>query len=270
MKERQNLCKVTKALYGYVLGSAGDYLNQPNPATVTLAQMTAYESSIKGRPNTKACYCAVVKTFLVWCGNRQAVKWRTPSMCVKTDGIFLSEQTVEYVRQVSKRLGTETELLYSLAVDNGCRIIDMVRMTTQNAKELLSSGMTQIRSKGRNGGKLRPLVLNQMTFEPLTRYLRMRESSSELLFDVCDATIANRLEALSDMAKVEFRPHDLRRTFGNRHWRAGTPIETIARLMGHESVDMTFRAYIGVQMDDMLRAQRNLVPSSMSQQVRLA
>jgi integrase len=72
----------------------------------------------------------------------------------------------------------------------------------------------------------------------------------------------DKLTKLSEISKVEFRPHDLRRTFGNRHWRAGTPIETIAHLMGHESIDMTFRAYIGVQYSDMLQAQRRLCPSA--------
>jgi hypothetical protein len=35
--------------------------------------------------------------------------------------------------------------------------------------------------------------------------------------------------------------------------------------MGHESVDMTFRAYIGVQREDMLSAQAKLCPAGPSQ-----
>jgi len=119
-----------------------------------------------------------------------------------------------------------------------------------------------ILSKGRGGGKPRPLVLNQATFAPLSSYLRTGPAERGRLFNVTRRAMYDKLMKVSKLSKVQFSPHDLRRTFGNRHWRAGTPIETIAHLMGHESIDMTFRAYIGVQMCDMMQAQRNLCPSA--------
>jgi integrase len=66
------------------------------------------------------------------------------------------------------------------------------------------------------------------------------------------------VKGISAKSGIRFSPHDLRRTFGNRHWRAGTPIEVIAKLMGHETINTTFRAYIGVAYDDMRSAQKNI------------
>jgi integrase len=53
-------------------------------------------------------------------------------------------------------------------------------------------------------------------------------------------------------------PHDLRATFGNRHWKNGTDLAIIAMLMGHESPDQTFKAYIGVSQGDCRKAQDRL------------
>ena len=275
-EKKRTIAMTSWQRYKDIIEDAGEWMGCPSPDEVTMAMLEEYESSIDGNHNTRHIYCSVVRTFLVWTGNRDAARWRILAQARPTvGGIFLSEQTVEYVRQVAHQLGKDYELLYSLAVDNGCRMIDVRRMTVANAKEMLATGMSMILSKGRGGGKLRPLVLNQQTFEPLTRYLRERESLSPLLFSGLSYTAMwRRLTHLSEISKVEFSPHDLRRTFGHRHWRAGTPIETIAKLLGHEDISTSFRAYIGVQMDDMLQAQQRLgtpisCPSAPSQQVRI-
>lgn len=267
-RRRATLSKESLEEYRGILEGAGGRLGWPPPSRVTVAMLERYEASLSPNPNTRRTYCSVLKRFLMQSGCPEAARWGPVAVArPKLDGVFLEEATVEYVRQVARGLGPEHELLYSLAVDNGCRVIDMRRMTVANARELLSSGVSMIVSKGRGGGKPRPLVLNQQTFEPLARYLRARmPAPGGLLFGgISKSTVRRRFRSLSEKAQVYFEPHDLRRTFGHRHWRAGTPIETIAKLMGHESVDQTFRAYIGVQMDDMLAAQRRLCPPQLSQ-----
>jgi integrase len=41
----------------------------------------------------------------------------------------------------------------------------------------------------------------------------------------------------------------LGRTLGRRQWQFGTKIETIAEMLGHESIDMT-RKYHGINLSD--------------------
>lgn len=51
--------------------------------------------------------------------------------------------------------------------------------------------------------------------------------------------------------------HDLRRTFGRSHWKAGTPLPVIRDLLGHHSLDMTIR-YLGIGADEMALAMNRL------------
>ena len=63
--------------------------------------------------------------------------------------------------------------------------------------------------------------------------------------------------------KFDFSNHTLRRTFGRRQWKLGTPIETIAEMLGHESIDMT-RRYLGLNLTDQerpMKAQDRFVES---------
>ena len=65
------------------------------------------------------------------------------------------------------------------------------------------------------------------------------------------------IEPVRRITGVHFGNHTLRRTFGRQLWKNGVPIETISRILGHESVSMTLR-YIGVNIGDMSSAINGL------------
>lgn len=56
----------------------------------------------------------------------------------------------------------------------------------------------------------------------------------------------------------EFSNHTLRRTFGRAMYRSKVPLATIAKILGHESTDVTL-TYIGVDLDDMSVAMSQFV-----------
>ena len=58
---------------------------------------------------------------------------------------------------------------------------------------------------------------------------------------------------LSEELGFPVRNHALRRTFGRALFRAGVGVETIAKILGHQSTEVTLR-YIGVDLDDMRSA----------------
>ena len=62
---------------------------------------------------------------------------------------------------------------------------------------------------------------------------------------------------LNEALGFHFSNHTLRRTFGRALFRAGVSVAVIAKILGHESTDVTLR-YIGVDMDDMTAAMRRL------------
>ena len=65
--------------------------------------------------------------------------------------------------------------------------------------------------------------------------------------------IDRQLDRLSEQIGIDFSSHTLRRTFGRTMYRAGVPVATISKILGHEDTAMTLR-YIGVDMDDMTSA----------------
>lgn len=58
------------------------------------------------------------------------------------------------------------------------------------------------------------------------------------------------IHKVRDRLGMDFSNHTVRRTFGRNLYHAGTPIETISKLYGHEDIQTTLK-YIGVNLDDM-------------------
>lgn len=58
------------------------------------------------------------------------------------------------------------------------------------------------------------------------------------------------IHKVRDRLGMNFKNHTLRRTFGRKLYHAGIPIETIAKLYGHEDIKTTIR-YLGINLDDM-------------------
>ncbi len=71
------------------------------------------------------------------------------------------------------------------------------------------------------------------------------------------------IHRIRDRLGMNFGNHTLRRTFGRNLYHAGTPIETISKLYGHEDIQTTLR-YIGVNLDDMSDALSKLYVHQMN------
>jgi integrase len=116
--------------------------------------------------------------------------------------------------------------------------------------------------------------MSKMTRDPLRMYLEHRDALVKKcgmdpqnlmirehcgrLYPLSPNAVAARDKILGAKAGIDLQSHDLRASFGHRHWKAGTDLLTIAMLMGHESPDTTFRSYIGVSQADMRAAQDRL------------
>jgi len=65
------------------------------------------------------------------------------------------------------------------------------------------------------------------------------------------------LKWVAKRTNLKFTNHTLRRTYGRTLWLVGIPIESIAKLMGHEDTKTTI-LYLGLNMDDMSDAMQRL------------
>lgn len=274
--EQASIGQNSREKYELWLRQAGTILDFPPPVTMKMPILRELERSMNGSESYRAVSLSVVRAYLIFAGCKAAREWKFPYKARPTvNGIFLSELDVAMIRQHARSIGTETELFFSLAVDNGLRVIDMRRLTMTNAHELLRSKNSTILGKGRGNGKPGHLELSRMTERPLSQYLVTREEWSKVavkdsdrlivlpkkgtLVPISYETIFRRIAELSEASGIHFRPHDLRRTYGHRLHLAGVPIETIARLMRHESINQSFRSYIGILGDELREAQDRLV-----------
>ena len=273
-------------LYENWIERSGRLLDLKDPRKVDLRDMVWLESRLIGSETTVAVKAAVFRTFLRWCGNKDAQRWKIQAkQRPKTDGVFLTEDQITVCHHAAEVLGIEHILLFSLAVDNGLRAVDMLRLTMRNAQQLLSSGQSVIRSKGRRGGKMRLMVMSRATLPILEEYMMHRRQLTDQyrrdpalllirediklrsIVPMTYEVVLSRMRTISTLSGIYFRPHDGRRTFGNRHHRAETDLETIAALMGHSRIDQTFRSYIGITAQEMREAQDRLCPSCIIQSV---
>ena len=256
------------------LHQAWELLGEKDPLSVTLDDMYRLEGTWPIGENTKSSRLSVVRAFLTDCGNKDAMRWEIRARAhPKEDRVYLSEEAVADIREAAHQLGWEMELIYSLGVDNSLRAGDQSRIRLEEAKQLLWQGQAIITCKGANGGKRRLLVMSKATREPLKQYLKCRaelvakhghDPGNLLLVEhnglknMSAYGVAYRIRQLSKAVGLRFRSHDLRATFGNRHWKAGTDILLIAAMMGHENPNTTFRCYIGVNQGDQRVAQDRL------------
>lgn len=156
----------------------------------------------------------------------------------------------------------------------GLRRVEVVRMRTTDINS--EEGIITVRGKGSQGGKPRCIPFGidtdtviRQTLEARSNMIREARKRFPVTTVVPDNLIlwmkAGRLHAYSeegyglDKAVCEplsrdlgfrFSNHTLRRTFGRALYRAGVEVATIAKILGHESTEVTLR-YIGVDLDDM-------------------
>lgn len=254
---------------------AWEVLGEKAPLEVTLRDLERLEASWKIGQNTKASRLRVIREFLRQCGNKQALKWYIRAVArPKEDRVFLSEAAVEDIRLIARSMGPESELIFSLGVDNSLRAGDQARITLDEAKELLWKGQSVITCKGRNKGKRRLLVMSLVTRAPLRAYLAEREKMvakyghdpgnlfltdhNGKLKNMTSKGVGYRVKKISWQVGTYFRSHDQRATFGNRHWNNKEDLLTIAAMMGIENPNLAFRCYIGVSQGDQRAAQDRL------------
>jgi integrase len=170
------------------------------------------------------------------------------------------------------------ELLVMCELGMGLRRVEVSRMCMSH----MHNGYMDVIGKGKAGGKLRTVPFHPRMYDTLNRYYSYRcelEATAKSvnrypvvvpdrmliyrkkgkLFAYSDVKLTGvdkLLSSLSDEIGIEFTHHTLRRTFGRTMFHSHVPVATIAKLLGHESTDMTLK-YIGVDLDDMSAAMTN-------------
>ena len=151
----------------------------------------------------------------------------------------------------------------------GMRRVEIIRLRPDDIHDLQS--YVDVRGKS---SKLRSIPYTVGTREIMQLALKRRaeqieaRTAGEIPENLILWLKAGRLHAYSEegygLDKVVTEPlskqlgfrvtnHKGRRTFGRTMYRAGVPVPTISKILGHDSTEVTLR-YIGVDLDDMRKA----------------
>lgn len=185
---------------------------------------------------------------------------------------WLSTEDAAYLLRIRKT--PLQDLVIHLELCLGLRRVEVIRLRMEDV--VWDGQYLKVTGKGPGGGSPRLVPFNHGTKDVLDRWMAQRArwvaqsqqrfpKSAEIPEQLVVWFKAGRLHPyseegygldksviapLNDATGLTFSNHTLRRTFGRALFRAGVPVPTIARILGHESTSITLR-YIGVDLDDM-------------------
>jgi len=168
---------------------------------------------------------------------RTRVDWLTPDEC---ESVFRTPMT------------PRESLLIGAGLLQGLRRVESLRMTVRDARDALRTSVLRVRGKG---GKERAIPLQDEFSVILRSYLVWLDPPDEdgMVMGLSRTCSEEILARFCSRHGRKFTFHTMRRSFGRNLWLLGVPIETIAELLGHSSIDMT-RKYLGIDQSDMRKA----------------
>ena len=252
-----------KTLEGYedAIGRAHGILAQagvpPCPSRLTSEQVRAIERGFAGNP----WLLRTLSVCLRGMGCREPVRYVIPP---RHRVRWLSDYQADVVLGTALGLGPPWSTVIHLELENGFRRVSVSRARVDDFK----SNPVYVRGKGKDytiwpHPRLPEVLRDTMTWrrerglDSYTWLLPAVSSKCRTIGPYSENGLDVVLAKVALESGVKFSHHDLRRTFGRAHWKAGTKIETIASMLGHESVDQTI-AYLGINLDDMAEAMQRL------------
>lgn len=241
---------------------------EPEPWNLTqedARRLLAYWEVKRLAVATRRGYLAALRTWTAYYGNKEIVDMRVllPSDSRPNADWLTDDQARQLISFPKDEID---DLLIHCELCLGMRRVEVLRLKVSDIHE----GYVDITGKGPRGGKPRRMPFHRDTQRIIGAWLRRRLDivagaigkvpenlvvyrSGRTVKTYGDTGIDRRLKALGDSLGFSFSNHTLRRTFGRTMWRAGVKVETISKMLGHTSIDMTLK-YIGADMDDMTAA----------------
>jgi site-specific recombinase XerD len=135
--------------------------------------------------------------------------------------------------------------IFSLMVSAGLRVGEVVRLQLDDLPSVETTILSRLRVNGK-GDKDRIAWLTQAALEPVQAWLAQRPSSRcpQMFLNqhgrpLSVAGVEYRLKQYCQQAQVQLTCHQLRHTFARRLAEQGMPIESLAKLLGHQSIQTT-------------------------------
>ena len=245
------------------------FQERPVPAQLLPEELREYKAHLRDHqqlePASVNRRLAALRSFLAWAQAEGITpEIRTPKSVAQVlpPPRWLDEKEQRALARAVGRYGSlrDAAVVFTL-MDTGIRVDEAVALRHQDLKLGERSGSLRVRQgKGR---KQRTIPLGLRVRDALRQYLTTREDDQDAAFvgqrvPLHARALQLRLDKINRYAQfAELTPHVLRHTFGHNLAAKGVPIQVIADLMGHESLETT-RRYVQPGREDLAAAVERL------------
>lgn len=168
--------------------------------------------------------------------------------------------TEPQVRSLLKRSSSQESAIILALLDTGLRAAEFCKLNVDDID--VAAGTVTVRQG--KGAKDRQAYLGARSRKALLRYwgeMGITDGPAVLTQRgrkrLTPNSLRRTLVRVGEMAGVDVSPHALRRTFAVFNLRAGVDVYTLARLMGHESIE-TLRQYLPLVDADIRSAHQRV------------
>lgn len=155
------------------------------------------------------------------------------------------------VEPVRSREELDAKLLYSLLLESGCRLSEVINLTVE---DIDVDNMTfEVVGKG---AKQRQCFYGKRTAYMMQQ--RINLGVGRLFEDYGERHFRYILAKYFSKYQPGIHPHALRHTFTTRYYEAGAPMQELAGLLGHSSARTTER-YLHLSNDALMATHRRYV-----------
>jgi site-specific recombinase XerD len=263
--------------YGRDVGAFAQWWEQTygqtfNPQAVTSQDIQEYRGYlVRGglKPATVNRRLIALRRFFVWAKQQQQV---TDSPFEVLEKVLIKEQKdmaprwltrqeqLALVRTVRAGGSQRDQAIIQTLLGTGLRISELAALEVSDVELSNRKGTLYVRAG--KGSKARQIPLDKQTRQALANYLVVREEegNKELFLGqrgpISEPGINYLVTKYAYQARLEgCSSHTLRHSFAKNLVDAGTPLDQVATLLGHESLDTT-RIYTRPSQKDLERAVR--------------
>lgn len=250
-----------------------EWLDQTNgrelsPARITPIDIREYRSyllTVKNRkPATVNRKLSSLSAFCEWAREDGLISANPADGISQVDEVrpapkWLDENEEHALLRVVQERGRKRDIaLITLMLNTGLRVSEIPNLTVDDIE--ISPGKGSVTVGGKKGGKSRTVPLSIDTRKAIEDHLTQRDPEDEAYLFTSQrggplqpSGIYYLVNRYAHDARLEgVTPHTLRHTFGKNLVAAGAPLDRVARLLGHESVDTT-RIYTTPSEQDLQR-----------------
>ncbi|HBV97357.1 MAG: integrase [Peptococcaceae bacterium BICA1-7] len=235
-----------------------------NPAAISPLDMVQYRQHLQDKQKTPATVNRALislKLFFAWLVKQEAIK-NNPAEDIKpvAEGARLApkwldgNQQAALMREVREGGSTRDEAIIGIMLHAGLRISEVCAL--QRGDLYIGDRAGKVIVRQGKGNKHREVPLNKTIRKILSRW--MEENPKGPLFPnlrnggpiTSNGVYKHLIEYAYQVKLPELTPHSLRHTFCKSAIDRGIPIDQVAMMAGHSSLDVTKR-YTAPSMEDL-------------------